>query len=234
VTADPGANPGPLAFVTDLDQPRLDAEDQHHLARVRRLRVGDPLTVSDGTGGWRSARFVESGLLDDLGPLHQQPAPAPELAVGFALVKGAKPELVVQKLTELGIDRIVPFRAERSVVRWDEAKAAKAHVRLEAVARSAAAQSHRARLPVVEPVAELAALLARTGVARADREGQPPSLDHPFLLVGPEGGWDAADRVTSVPSVVLGPHVLRSETAAVTAGALLSALRVRLVGPVPD
>src|SRR3546814_15377913 len=60
------------------------------------------------------------------------PAAAPELTVAFALVKGDKPELVVQKLTELGIDRIEPLRAERSVVRWDEAKAASALTRLRA------------------------------------------------------------------------------------------------------
>jgi 16S rRNA (uracil1498-N3)-methyltransferase len=194
--------------------------------------MGDPLTVADGTGGWRTAAFVDEGVLDALGPRHQDPKPEPELGVGFALVKGDKPELVVQKLTELGIDRIVPFRAERSIVRWDDAKAAKAHERLVAVARSAGAQSHRARLPVVEPIAELAALLTRPGVAMTDRGGISPSLAHPFLLVGPEGGWDPGERTSAVPSVALGPHVLRAETAALTAGALLAALRVRLVGAI--
>src|SRR3546814_2905207 len=87
------------------------------------------------------------------------PAAAPELTVAFALVKGDKPELVVQKLTELGIDRIVPLRAERSVVRWDEAKAASALTRLRAIARAAAMQSHRPRLRSEVPTSEIQSLM---------------------------------------------------------------------------
>jgi 16S rRNA (uracil1498-N3)-methyltransferase len=151
--------------------------------------------------------------------------------VAFALVKGDKPELAVQKLTELGVDRIVPFVAARSVVRWDGERAAKAQVRLAAVARAAAAQSHRPRLPVVEPLADLADLARRPGAARADRGGAPPSLEHPTVLVGPEGGWAPEERALGLPTVALGPTVLRAETASVTAGALLTALRAGLVGP---
>ena len=106
----------------------------------------------------------------------------------------------MQKLTELGVDRIVPFRAERSVVRWDDAKATEGRrARWRAVARAATMQSHRPWLPVVEDVADLRDLLGRDGCgagrpARATR----PSLEHPLVLVGPEGGWapeelDAAD-----------------------------------------
>ena len=95
----------------------------------------------------------------------------------------------MQKLTELGIDRIVPFRAARSVVRWDDARAAKAAARLRLVARAAAMQSHRPWLPEVAEVADLADLRAATGVAMADRSGHRPRLDRPTSLVGPEGGW---------------------------------------------
>ena len=138
--------------------------------------------------------------------------------MGFALVKGDKPELVVQKLTELGIDRIVPFRAERSVVRWDEARAAKAAARLRQVARSAAAQCHRPWLPEVAAVADLADLLAADGVAMADRGAGPLRLARTTVLVGPEGGWAAEEVPAGVPRVGLGPHVLRAETAAIAAG----------------
>jgi 16S rRNA (uracil1498-N3)-methyltransferase len=72
-------------------------------------------------------------------------------------------------------------------------------------------------------------------VALAERSGGPPSLDHSLVLVGPEGGWDpdelAAAAREGLPRVALGGHVLRAETACLTVGALLTALRARLVEP---
>ena len=228
----PADHAGPMVFVTDLAAPVLADDDVHHLRRVLRVRPGDALTLGDGAGGWCRARLgdLEGGLIDLDAP-RATPLVGPALTVAFALVKGDKPELVVQKLTELGIDRIVPFRADRSVVRWDADKAVKAQLRLAAVARSAAAQSHRPWLPVVEPVTDLRSLATRSGAAMADRSGGPPTLDHPMLVIGPEGGWSDEERAVAVPKVALGTTVLRAETAAVTAGALLTALRAGLVGP---
>ena len=122
------------------------------------------------------------------------------------------------------------------MVQWDVTKAEKAAGRWRSVARAAAQQCHRPWLPVVEEVRDLADLLRREGVALADRAGEPPSLAHSLVLVGPEGGWAApevgeADR-GGVPRVTLGPHVLRAETASVTVGALLAGLRAGVVGPV--
>ena len=87
------------------------------------------------------------------------------LTIGFALTKGDKPELVVQKLTELGVDRIVPFVAERSVVRWDDDKAARNVERWRAIAREAAAQAHRPWLPEVAEVRPFAEVVAAVGAA---------------------------------------------------------------------
>lgn len=228
--AHPADHPGPLVYVADLDAPQLDPEAAHHLARVLRLRVGDPLTVGDGAGRWRPARFGPDAAVEVMGSLEQAARPEPALTVAFALVKGDKPELVVQKLTELGIDRIVPFRADRSVVRWDPARATKAIARLRAVAASAAMQCHRPHLPLVEDVVDLGQLVA-AGAVLADRDGTPPSLDRPMVAVGPEGGWSDAERALDAPRVALGGHVLRAETAAITAGAVLTALREGLVAP---
>ena len=221
MAAHPADHPGPLVFVTDVDAPELAPADHHHLLRVLRLRPGSALTVGDGRGRWRPARFAD--VLEPTGPVEAVAAPTPALSVGFALVKGDKPELVVQKLTELGIDRIVPFRAERSVVRWDEARAVKAVTRLRLVARSAAAQSHRPWLPVIDDVVDLGALIAEAGagVAIADRGGAPVGPEHTTVLVGPEGGWGAGEVPVEAVRVALGPNVLRAETAAITAGALL-------------
>lgn len=224
----PADQPGPLVFVDDLTAPELGDGDRHHLTRVLRVREGAALTIADGTGAWRTA--VLGRDLEPSGPVVDPVHLAPALTIGFALVKGDKPELIVQKLTELGIDRIALFRSERSVVRWDEARAAKAIARLHAVARAAAMQSHRPTLPVIE-LASLASLAALPGAAMTDRSGAPPALDHPVLLVGPEGGWAPEERALGAPTVALGDNVLRAETAAVSAGALLAALRARLVSP---
>ena len=227
----PADHPGPFALVTDLDAPALAPDDRHHLQRVLRLRDGEPLVVGDGAGGWRPARFGDP--LQPIGPVECAPPEAPPITVAFALVKGDRPELVVQKLTELGVDRITPFRASRSVVRWDEVRAAKAIARLRAVARAAAQQCHRPWLPEVTEITDFSGLLRGQRVALADRTGSPPSLEHTCVLVGPEGGWAPEERAAATeagaPSVAIGTHVLRAETAAVTVGAILTGLRSGLL-----
>lgn len=215
------------AFVADLDAPELDGDDRHHLARVLRLRPKDMITVSDGNGRWRPCTFGDP--LEPSGPIEYEPRPGPRLTVAFAVVKGERTEWAVQKLVELGIDAVVPFVADRSVVRWDQARSEHHHLRLARVARQAAMQSRRSTLPQIEPLRSFADLATRAGVALADSHGVPPSLSWPELIVGPEGGWSPAERERHLPRVRLAPTVLRSETAAVVAGALLVALREGLV-----
>ncbi|MGH9245106.1 MAG: RsmE family RNA methyltransferase [Acidimicrobiales bacterium] len=215
------------AFVDDLEAPVLADADRHHLERVLRLRLGDPVTVSDGAGCWRVCRF--GPILDPDGAIHHWPAHDPPVTVCFAPVKGERPEGVVQKLTEAGVDRIVPFVAARSVVRWDETRAARQHERLRTVARDSAMQSRRVWLPEVEALTDFADVATRPGAALAERRGPAPSLDLPVILVGPEGGWSPAERDAGLPHVGLGPHVLRAETAAVAAGLLLAGLRAGLI-----
>jgi 16S rRNA (uracil1498-N3)-methyltransferase len=217
------------AFVADLAAPVLSPADHHHLARVLRLPVGAPVTVSDGRGGWRPGRLGADETVAEAGALQRTERPEPALTVGFALVKGDRPELVVQKLTELGIDRIVPFVAERTVVRWDAAKTERQLARLAVIAREAAMQSRRTWLPEVTPVLDFAAAAALPGAALADPQGDPPSLDHPVVLVGPEGGWGDGERAVGLPTVRLAEQILRTETAALTAGAIFAALRSGMV-----
>ncbi len=235
VGAAPSGPPGgsaPHILVPDLAALEPDLETWHHLLRVRRLRIGDSLTATDGRGRWVACRLAsESALVVD-GDVVSLPRPEPEIVVAFALTKGDKPELVIQKLTELGVDRIVPFRAARSVVRWDGAKADAAHRRWEAIARGALEQSRRCWAPVVDPIGDLASV-AGLGAVRVDRGGAPPSLARSVVAVGPEGGWESGERDMLPTSMDLGPHVLRAETAAVTAGVVLCSLRSGLVAELP-
>lgn len=228
MTVQPSGGPTPHVLVDDLDALAASDETWHHLLRVRRTRVGSAVTATDGRGRWRPARIASTTTLDAAGEIVAVERPEPPITVAFALTKADKPELVVQKLTELGVDRIVPFRAARSVVRWDDAKADAAQRRWLAVARSAVEQSKGCWLPEVTPIADVAALAA-AGAVRVDRGGEAPSLARSVVAVGPEGGWDEKERDLLSTAVALGPNVLRAETAAVTAGALLCSLRSGLV-----
>jgi 16S rRNA (uracil1498-N3)-methyltransferase len=221
-------------LVDDLGSPELAPDDLHHLSRVLRLRAGEVVCVADGRGGWCLTTFTGSAQLEPTGASGQQPAPSPRLTVGFALVKGERPELVVQKLTELGVDHIVPFTARRSVVRWDESKAAKQLERLRRVAREACAQSRQLHVPIVgglepEPDRLPSLVQLRTaGAALADAGGRPLRRDDQMVLIGPEGGWDPEES-DGADRVAVGDNVLRAETAAIAVGVALTALRVGLV-----
>jgi 16S rRNA (uracil1498-N3)-methyltransferase len=212
----------PFAFVDDLDAPVLPPDDHHHLRRVRRLRDGDRLTIGDGAGRFRTARFGDRLAVD--GDVEAVTLPTPPITIAFALTKGDKPELVVQKLVEIGADRIVPFVADRTVIRWDEGKAVKHHARWQVIAREAAAQAHRPHLATVDAVTDFDAVARLPGAALAhpegvpvDRiEGGPPAT----VLVGPEGGWSEREEQALPRWLLLGPHVLRAETAALVAGSL--------------
>jgi len=215
-------------FVDDVTAPQLAPDDAHHLARVLRLRVGEAVTVADDRGGWRMCAFADGARLEPSGEVERVERPAVAVTVAFALTKGDKPELAVQKLTELGVDRIVPLAADRSVVQWDAAKAARNLERLRAVARAAAMQSRRAFLPVLDEVTGLHALAE---IALAHPGGAPLDAAVTAVAVGPEVGWSEDELVTCPRHVDLGPTTLRAETAAVAAAVLLTALRDRRVLP---
>lgn len=226
-------------LVEDLTDPGLDPDDAHHLGRVLRLRPGDEVCATDGRGGWRPAHFVDGNRLDPVGEVQVAARPGPLLTVAFAPVKGDRPELVVQKLTEVGVDRIVLLETARSVVRWDGDRAEKQLDRLRRVAREACGQSRRLWLPELGlgdgtvggpvPPATALSVLGGAGTALAEPGGAPLGHDVTAVLVGPEGGWTpdelAGAATAGATTCTLGPHVLRSETAAIVAGALMVTLR---------
>lgn len=231
-------------LVDDPHDPRVSPGDAHHLGRVLRLRPGEPVVVTDGAGRWRTCTYVGGsaaagpGPLEPEGPVRFEAAPAPALTVAFAPAKGDRAEWVVQKLTELGVDRIVPLATARSVVRWDGDRAGRAVARLRRVAAEAAAQCRRVWLPEVTEVASLATLCTAVEGDRpqepeppalAELGGPSPSPATTVIAVGPEGGWEPGELEMGWPTVGLGPTVLRAETAAVAAGVLMCALRAGTV-----
>jgi 16S rRNA (uracil1498-N3)-methyltransferase len=228
-------------FVEDPGHPVLADDDAHHLGRVLRLRDGEEVIAADGRGHWartlwRGAATLEavttaSGVGGD-GAVQFEARAEPVLTVAFAPVKGERPEWVVQKLTELGIDRIVPLRTERSVVRWTGARGQATVEKLRRVAREAAAQCRRVWLPEVGDTVAFADLHSLGGpgeVVLAQLSGNRPTLAQHVVAVGPEGGWSSDELESGLPTVGFGLSVLRAETAAVTAGALLASLRTGTV-----
>ena len=215
-----------LVYVDDLDVTELDRDDDHHLRRVLRLRPGAEVCVSDGRGGVRTALLTEPGRVEWTGGVRRIDPPVEPVTVGVAPPKGDRLDLLVAKTCELGVDRIVLFAAERSVVRWDTERAGRAVERLGRVVRAAGAQSRRIHLPEVT-VGDLGELLA-AGAPVADLEGRAPAPGDRILLVGPEGGWSDTERAAADAGggrVRLAADVLRVETAAIAAAVALSLAR---------
>ncbi len=233
-----GRGPDPLlvgsaahVVVERLDAPELDETDEHHLRRVLRLRPGEPVTVTDGSGGWRPCRLDASAAGLELdGDVRTVARPDGEVAIAFAPPKGDRAELIVQKLTELGADRIVPMLTERSIVRWDDDRAAAQHRRWSRIVREAAMQSRRVWLPVLEPVATFEAVATRPGAHLAAPGGRRIDGSVRLILIGPEGGWSETELRRPLSRVGLGDLVLRAETAAIAACALAVSARADLVG----
>jgi 16S rRNA (uracil1498-N3)-methyltransferase len=219
--------PGPHVFVASLETPVLDEADRHHLAKSLRLRDGDPLTLSDGAGSWCTARFGDA--LEVTGAPVRAAASAPT-SLAFALTKSGKPELVVQKATEIGIDRLVIFHGERSVPRWDAPKREKSKIRLAKIAREASMQSRQTRVPSIDIVDDLDAVLAHCGADRIARADFAPAKTVAItaisaIAIGPEGGWSDAERDLISSVIDLGQSVLRAETASIVAAARLTSQR---------
>ncbi|WP_448388421.1 16S rRNA (uracil(1498)-N(3))-methyltransferase [Microbacterium aurum] len=219
----------------------ITGAEAHHAAAVRRVRVGEEVTVGDGRGLWLEA------VVTDVAPKRvvaavtartSHPAAAPRLVLVQALAKGDRDELAIQAATELGVDEIVPWQAARSVSRWDQAKAAKGVARWQTIVREAAKQAHRAWVPVVSAPVSTAQLAARaasrmlvleptasvplSGVALA-----PDDARDLVLVVGPEGGIAPEELVAladaGATAARLGTTVLRTSTAGPAALAVLNA-----------
>ena len=212
---------------------------RHYLSHVLRLGPGASVELFDGRGAAWDAT-IEPGLAGlALGPRREIAPGGAALHLLVALAKGEKLELVVQKATELGVARVAPFAAERSVVQLDAEKGEARAVRWRRIAEEAARQCGRADVPEVAAPTSLAAALAALpeGVRLLvlHGEGGAPlgalgleGAAAVAAVVGPEGGLTEAElsacQAAGAVRARLGPRTLRAETAAMAVVALLQAL----------
>ena len=224
---------------------RLTGEEQHYLQRVLRLRDGDRFALVDGAGHLWQARLAkgQAELLQPLDrPLQSQAAPELQLQLAVAMPR-RDGDVLLRMATELGIDRLQPLLAERSVVeRWNPQRSC-------VIVREAVEQCERLLAPqLAEPVPLLPWLSRQSGprFLATTREATLPqlqavlsdlgrSLAVPTVLtvaIGPEGGWSPAEEEQAQASgwqpVQLGPTILRSSTAAVAAATLVCSWRAEL------
>lgn len=213
-------------FVDQIEIPVLDESDRHHLKTVLRLRTGETVTACDGRGSWRVCAWNGDGL-DVSGDVHLDRRPPQALTVVISPVKGDRTDMVVEKLVEIGVDRIeVLAPVARSVVRWDDRKTAHNIDRYRRLARAAAMQSRRTYLAdIVGPVSFDTVVAG--GAAVAEPGGSAAPEDVSTLVVGPEGGFTPDEVARAAVTVDLGGTVLRAETAAIVGAARMVAHRTR-------
>ncbi len=221
----------------------LPPEAAHHASRVLRLRVGDPVQIFDGIGNARDATISsiqgKHVVLDNLRACTGLQTEGLHIVLAQAMSSSEKMDWVVQKATELGAAEIVPVQTQRSVAKLSESRAEKRTEHWRSVAVSACEQCGRNTLPRLHAPLELAAwlngmrdapgskfILLPGGAASLPAQPKPQACS--TLLIGPEGGFTAdeanlAQQAGFVP-VLLGPRVLRTETAAIAGLAALQTL----------
>ncbi|MCO4255651.1 16S rRNA (uracil(1498)-N(3))-methyltransferase [Pseudarthrobacter cellobiosi] len=236
----------------------LQGPEARHAVTVKRLSPGEAVDIADGAGKRLTGTVVSASpaeLTVECDALVVEDRPDIRLVLVQALAKGDRDELAVETATELGIDAVVPWQSERSIVRWKGERAAKAHAKWQSVVTAAAKQARRAWIPEVRAAVETPGLTA--AVAAADlavilhedavrplrsvlESWQGTQADagplEILLIVGPEGGISPREvtRLCDAGAVtaLLGHHVLRSSTAGPAAVVLASDVLGRWTAPV--
>lgn len=218
----------------------LPPEVVHHLRRVLRLADGADVVISDGAGRHAAGRLEGEAVVLAATPV-LEPESAPRLVLVQAVPKGRALDDAVRLAVEVGVDAVVPFVSERGVVRPDASGARALVERARAVARAAAEQARRARVPDIDEVRDLDGLLAAIGpddLVVVGVPGGPGPLEtlagrggdtsRVLLVVGPEGGLTVAElerlEHRGALRMGLGPAILRSEHAGIALAAVTAAL----------
>jgi 16S rRNA (uracil1498-N3)-methyltransferase len=226
-----------VAGVAAGDTVLLDGDEGRHAATVKRIRVGEQVVLTDGAGTSATCSVTQAAksslvlVVEETAHLERA---TPRITVVQALPKGDRGELAVEMLTEIDVDRIVPWAAARSVAVWKGDRATKGLAKWQATARTAAKQARRSWLPDVTGLATtegVRALIEDADVALVLHEdAEVPlaevSLDGAasiLVIVGPEGGIsdEELELFSGAQAVRLGSSVLRTSTAGVAAVAAL-------------
>lgn len=220
----------------------VGGDEGRHAVSVVRIAAGEEVLLCDGAGRRAEAVVVDASpgrFAAEVRALHEIAEASPRFVLVQALAKGDRDEQAVEAATELGVDEVVPWQADRSIVRWrGEAKEERGRRRWEAVVSAATKQSRRARTPLVTPVQSTNELVERVGRAGLtlvlhEEATRPlaglalPDNGEVLVVVGPEGGIAPEElaALTAAGAVVvrLGSEVLRSSTAGPAALAVVSA-----------
>ena len=213
----------------------ITGSDVKHISKVLRMALGDPLTVLDGRGMVYQAEICEITKEEILCRLLSSERGTGEPALKVTLVqglpKGDKMESIIQKCTELGVHRIIPLAASRSVVKLNAQKATERQERWQRVALEAAKQCRRSNVPEVQQLncwedilsnIPVGALLIMPWEEERSQSLRPllQRVEKPtevYLFIGPEGGLDSVEvtaaRECGCHLVTLGERILRTETA---------------------
>ena len=220
-------------------------DEARHANRVLRLTPGDPVILFDGAGTLGHATLRDANGACLVREVWRMPTPRPQIEVYVAPPKGARIDDMVDQLSQVAADVLTPLKTARSVVDPRRSKLD----RLRRRAREVAKQCKRAHVLAVTDVTafEVAlggslsapaglALLLAPGDARPTRLAERVcGSDTVRLLIGPEGGWTSAEQAAAEAAGALpwsiGPHVMRIETAAIAATALIAAMRSGVVVP---
>jgi len=223
----------------------LAGDESRHATQVRRIRVGEVVLISDGAGtAVRGPVTIsdKTGLTINVAEVLREPSRPLRYVAVLALAKGDRAELAVETMTELGVDEVIPWPSERSVVRWAPDRVERGLTRWRATAREAAKQSRRFRVPTVTPpvtTAELVQRIEQTQLTLVLHEGAEqllallpvPTSGEVMFIIGPEGGLtndEVAEFVAAgAKSVLISDAVLRTSSAGVVALAQLQALAAR-------
>ena len=216
----------------------LDGAEGKHAVSVRRMRVGAAIQPTDGSGlriRGVVAAVADKSLTVEVSEVIQESEPDTKLTLVQALAKGDRDELAIQAATELGAWKIVPWQAERSISRWDAAKAAKGVERWQTIVSEAAKQSLRVFEPVVESPMTSKQLQAAVADFDAVLVLDPTAIDgigalerlkgNIAIVVGPEGGISEVEltalEAAGAKRIRLGAEILRTSTAGVAAISVL-------------
>ncbi|HAK05544.1 MAG TPA: hypothetical protein DCM23_02435 [Firmicutes bacterium] len=217
----------------------LTTNDKHHLLHVMRSRIGDKLEIVFNAKLFvAEIQQLKPLIIEVIDEINETEDPL-NLTLIYALPKGEKLDLVIQKATELGVERIILFMSKRSVARWSDEDVARKLARLQTIAKEASAQAKRLSIPSLKFISSFEEVLKlqfdQKLIASEFEVKKPPFAvkisihDDVSIIIGPEGGF-ALDEVKDAIAhgyrpISLGNTILRSETAAISAIAILGYIK---------